>query len=75
MDKMIVGVVIFFISFGIMMYILILIVVFVFKSVKFIVDKIFLKEFFDKCERLGLVFVIFVNKFGYFEFKNEKICC
>ena len=45
------------------------------KSVKSIVDKILLKEPSDKRESSGLVLVIFVNKLGYFEPKNEKTCC
>ena len=74
-DKMTAGAAISLTSFGIMMYTPIPIAVPAPKSVKSIVDKILLKEPSDKRERSGLVLVIFVNKLGYFEPKNEKTCC
>lgn len=47
MDRMIVGFVVLCVSLVVMMYILMLIVVFIFKRVRFMVDKVFFRLFFD----------------------------
>ena len=72
---MTVGAAISFESFGIMMYTPMPIAVPAPKSVKSIVNKDLLKEPSDRRARSGLVLVIFANKLGYFEPKNEKVCC
>lgn len=51
MDRMIVGFVVLCVSLVVMMYILMLIVEFIFKRVRFMVDKVFFRFFFDSIVR------------------------
>lgn len=51
MDRMIVGFVVLWFSLVVMMYILMLIVEFIFKRVRFMVDKVFFRFFFDSIVR------------------------